>query len=128
MRWPRFPLWLLLCALLLPRKTLTTMAGDGRAGSDAGGINQPFGLAIGPDGRLYFCDTNNHRISRLDVKTRKLSVVAGTGEKGYAGDGGPATAAQLTEPYEIAFDKSDNIFFCDRLTHTVCGGCICAVD
>jgi sugar lactone lactonase YvrE len=122
----RFSLYFLSCALLLPMcalrapgKTLTTIAGDGTAGSDGGRINQPFGLSIGPDGRLYFCDTNNHRVVRLDLKTRKLSVVAGTGEKGYAGDGGPAIAAQLTEPYEIAFDRSGNLFFCDRLTHTV---------
>ena len=89
----------LLCALPAASRTLTTIAGDGTAGADNGRINQPFGLAIGRDGRLYFCDTNNHRILRLDLKTRKLSVVAGTGQKGYAGDGGPATSAQLTEPY-----------------------------
>jgi sugar lactone lactonase YvrE len=56
---------------------------------------------------------------RLDLQTRKMTVIAGTGEKGYAGDGGPALQAQLTEPYEIAFDKSGNLYFCDRLTHTV---------
>jgi sugar lactone lactonase YvrE len=119
MRWPQFSSCFLFCALLLQGKTLTTIAGDGTAGSDGGHINQPFGLSIGTDGRLYFCDTNNHRIVRLDLKTRKLSVVAGTGEKGYAGDGGPATSAKLNEPYEIAFDRAGNLFFCDRLTHTV---------
>ncbi len=99
--------------------TLTTIAGDGVAGSSEGRIDQPFGLAIGPDGDLYFCDTNNHRIMRLDLATRRLSLVAGTGEKGYAGDGGQAVRAKLNEPYEIAFDAQGDLFFCDRLTHTV---------
>lgn len=100
-------------------RTLTTIAGDGVAGSTDGHINQPFGLAVGADGALYFCDTNNHRILRLDLESRKISVVAGSGQKGYAGDGGPATSARLDEPYEIAFDDDGNLFFCDRLTHTV---------
>ena len=85
----------------------------------ASGIDQPFGLGIGPDGAVYFCDVGNHKIDRLDLKTRKVSVVAGTGEKGYSGDGGPAIRAQVDEPYEIAFDKPGNLFFCDRTNHVV---------
>ena len=83
------------------------------------GIDQPFGLGIGPDGALYFCDVGNHKIDRLDLKSRKVSVVAGTGEKGYSGDGGPAVRAQMDEPYEIAFDRAGNLFFCDRTNHVV---------
>jgi len=82
-------------------------------------IDQPFGLGIGPDGALYFCEVGNHRIDRLDLKTGKLTVIAGTGQKGYAGDGGPAKDALLDEPYEIAFDRAGNLFFCDRLDHVV---------
>lgn len=92
--------------------TLTTITPDS-------GIDQPFGLRIGPDGALYFCDVGKHQIDRLDLKSRKVSVVAGTGEKGYGGDGGPAAQALMDEPYEIAFDKGGNLFFCDRTNHVV---------
>jgi sugar lactone lactonase YvrE len=100
-------------------QTLTTIAGTGTAGSSAGAMDQPFGLAIGPGGGLYFCEVGNHRISRLDLTSHKVEVIAGTGQKGYSGDGGPATAAMVDEPYEIAFDRAQDLFFCDRTNHVV---------
>jgi sugar lactone lactonase YvrE len=66
-------------------------------------MDQPYGLGIGPDKALYYCEIGNHRISRLDLNTHKASVVA---------DG-------LGEPYELAFDKAGNLFFCDRTNHNV---------
>ena len=84
------------------------------AGEGGEKMDQPYGLGIGPDRALYFCEIGNHRISRLDLASRRFSTYAGTGEKGYAGDGGPATAALVDEPYEIAFDKAGDLFFCDR--------------
>src|SRR5262245_39367646 len=75
-----------------------TVAGTGMSenGGDAGpalGVNvgQPFGVTVGPDGALYVCEVQNHRIRRLDLKSGELTTVAGSGEKGYSGDGGPAT-------------------------------------
>ena len=100
-------------------QTISTIAGTGVAGLDGGKMDQPFGLGLGPDGALYFAEVGNHRIDRLDLKTKKLTVVAGTGQKGNAGDGGKATAALLDEPYEIAFNKAGDLFFCDRLGHVV---------
>ena len=100
-------------------QTISTIAGTGAVGTDGGKMDQPFGLGIGPDGALYFTEVGNHRISRLDMKTKKLTVVAGTGQKGNAGDGGKATAALLDEPYEIAFNRAGDLFFCDRLAHVV---------
>ncbi len=82
-------------------------------------MDQPYGLGIGPDEALYFCEIGNHRISRLDLKTHRFSTFVGTGEKGYAGDGGPATSALTDEPYEIAFNKAGDLFFCDRPTHVI---------
>ena len=96
----------LLTALLLPLllsaapKTVTTIAGTGVAAFSGDGgpgvqgqTNNPYGLVIGPDGALYFCEVGNHRVRRLDMKTHRLSTVAGSGTKGYSGDGGPAIQA-----------------------------------
>lgn len=106
--------------------TVTTIAGNGAAGFSGDGgpgvdgqINNPYGLVAGPDGALYFCEIGNHRIRRLDAKTKKLSTVAGSGTKGYAGDGGPALEASLNEPYEIRFDKAGNMYFAEMQNHIV---------
>lgn len=93
-------------------------AGDGRAGTKAQ-IANPYGLAIGPDDALYFCEIDNHVIRRLDLQSGELTTVAGNGEMGYSGDGGPATEAQLNEPYEIRFDKDGNMFFVEMRNHLV---------
>jgi streptogramin lyase len=53
------------------------------------------------------------------MKKHTLSTVAGTGTKGYAGDGGPALQASLNEPYEIRFDKSGNMYFAEMQNHVV---------
>jgi sugar lactone lactonase YvrE len=66
-------------------------------------MDQPYGLGIGPDHALYYCEVGNHRISRLDLKTHKATVLA---------DG-------LGEPYELAFNKAGDLFFCDRTNHKV---------
>jgi streptogramin lyase len=113
------------CAALLfaaePR-TITTVAGSGRGESgpaegsaDAVNINQPFGLEFGPDGALYICGVGHHRIFRFDMKAGKVTNFAGTGKKGAGGDGGPATAAALAEPYELRFDKAGNLYFVEMV-------------
>jgi streptogramin lyase len=83
------------------------------------GINNPYGLSIGPDGALYMCAIGDHQVRRLDLKTKTMTTVVGTGEKGYSGDGGPATAAQVNEPYEVIFDKQGNLFFTDMPNHAI---------
>lgn len=80
---------------------------------ETGPINNPYGLVIGPGKALYFCEIGNHRISRFDLKTHRRTTVAGTGEKGFAGEGGPATKALVNEPYELRFDRSGNLYFVD---------------
>ena len=110
----------------LPAKTVRTIAGTGVAGfsgdggpGEKGQIANPYGLVIGPDGALYFCEIANHRVRRLDLKTNKLSTVAGSGNKGYSGDGGPALKADLNEPYEVRFDKQGNMYFVEMQNHLV---------
>jgi sugar lactone lactonase YvrE len=82
-------------------------------------INNPYGLAIGPDGALYFCEIGNHRVRRVDLNTKLISTVAGSGKKGYSGDGGPALNADLNEPYEVRFDSAGNMYFAEMQNHVV---------
>lgn len=92
-------------------------SGDGGSATDAQ-LNNPFGVVRGPDGCIYFCDTINHVIRKVDGNG-VIITVAGTGEKGYSGDGGNATDAQLFEPYEIRFDQDDNLFFVEMRNNIV---------
>jgi DNA-binding beta-propeller fold protein YncE len=110
----------------LAAQTADTIAGTGVAGFSgdrgpgvAAQINNPYGLTVGPDGALYFCEIGNHRVRRLDLKTGIISTAAGSGQKGYAGDGGPATEASLNEPYEVRFDRAGNMFFAEMQNHVV---------
>lgn len=83
-------------------------------------VRNPYGLVTGPDKALYICEIDRHVISRLDLKTKKLTIVAGTpGKSGYSGDNGPATQALLFEPYEVRFDKAGNLFFVEMKNHLV---------
>ena len=92
-------------------------SGDGGLARDAG-AGEPYGLTIGPEGALYFCDIAFHVIRRVD-KEGRISTVAGTGKKGYAGDGGPATQALLAQPYEIKFDADGSMYFVEMVNHLV---------
>jgi hypothetical protein len=74
------------CALAFAQKT-ETIAGTGVAGFSGDGgpgaqaqVNNPYGLTIGPDGALYFCEIGNHRVRRLDLKSGIISTVAGSGQ------------------------------------------------
>src|SRR5215212_7264620 len=99
--------------------TVRTVVGDGAAGCSDSQVNDPFGLVIGPDGALYFCEVGNQRIRRLDLQSRTITTVAGSGERGYSGDGGPATDAAMNMPHELCFDPSGNIYVVERDCHAV---------
>jgi sugar lactone lactonase YvrE len=122
----RYALLSLFGLTLLWSQSTRTIAGTGVAGFSGDGgpgekaqVNNPYGLATGPDDALYFCEIGNHRVRRLDLKTHVISTVAGNGEKGYLGDGGPAIAASLNEPYEIRFDEHGNMYFAEMQNHVV---------
>jgi DNA-binding beta-propeller fold protein YncE len=93
-------------------------AGDGGVATRAL-LNNPFDLAFDPVGNLCFSDTYNHCIRRIDARTGIISTIAGTGQAGFAGDGGPATQAQMNQPYGIVIDRSGNIYTADRLNKRV---------
>ena len=92
-------------------------SGDGGPGVKAH-INNPYGLVIGPDGALYFCDMDNHVIRKLS-EDGTLSTEAASGKAGYLGDGGPAMEAQLNQPYEIRFDRDDQMVFVEMPNHLI---------
>lgn len=105
---------------------VVTVAGDGHEGYSGDGgpaadaqVGGPFGVCVGPDGALYVCEIANHVIRRVDNKTGVITTVAGSGRKGYSGDGGPATEARLGEPYEVRFDADGNMFFVEMKNHVV---------
>ena len=105
---------------------ITTAVGTGERGFGGDGgpaaraqLNGPFDVGFDPDGNLYFSDTFNHRIRRVDARTGNIATCAGSGEAGYSGDGGPATQARFNEPYGIAVDKAGNVYVADRHNHCV---------
>src|SRR5260221_11188580 len=88
--------------------TVGTILGTGLPGYSDGQVNNPYGMALGPDGALYFCDLDNQRIRRFDLVAKRVTTIAGNGERGYAGDGGPASKASLNMRHELSFDgKAD---------------------
>lgn len=82
-------------------------------------IGQPFGVLIGPDGAMYVTEVENHRVLRVDLDTKQVTTVAGNGTKGYSGDGGPATEAQLNEPYEVRFATNGDMYFVEMQNHLI---------
>ena len=99
--------------------TIKTIVGSGAPGCSDTEVNDPFGLVIGADGALYFCEVGNQRIRRLDLQAGTITTVAGNGERGYAGDGGPATDAAMNMPHELCFDPDGNIYVVERDSHAV---------
>jgi DNA-binding beta-propeller fold protein YncE len=99
-----------------------TIVGTGEAcyGGDNGlarraGLNQPFDVALDRQGNLYFSEAHNHCVRRVERGSGLIITVAGTGQEGYSGDGGPALQAQLNSPYGIALDLANNLYIVDRL-------------
>ena len=93
-------------------------AGDGGPAA-AAVLNGPFDIAFDAAGNLYFADTFNNRIRRVDRASGVITTIAGNGDKGYSGDGGPAIAAALNEPYGVVVDRAGNLYTADRLNRRV---------
>ena len=100
--------------------TISTIAGTGEwgYGGDDGPATQarlgnPQGVAADGAGNLYIADFRNNRIRKVEAATGTISTIAGTGEWGDSGDGGPATQAQLGYPEGVAVDGAGNLYIAD---------------
>ena len=102
-----------------PDSVITTVVGTGEAGYTGDGgtateatLRQPRDTAVGPDDSVYITDTLNNVVRRV-APDGIISTFAGTGEEGYGGDGGPATAAQLHWPHDVTVDDAGNVYVAD---------------
>ena len=99
-------------------------------------MGQPFGQSASPagrivydeDGGLYFADTGNHMIRKIDAdgvvhRVAGLPPAEGVGQNGYSGDGGPAREAKLSFPVDLALDDDGTLYFTDVRNH-----CVRAID
>ena len=108
-----------------PEGIITTIAGTGQPGysGDSGNaveakLNAPMDLCMDLRGDFYIADWGNHRIRRIS-REGIITTIAGTGEPGFSGDGGPAIKARLKKPYGIAIDRIGNIYVADSGNHRV---------
>lgn len=105
------------CTALAQQYTISTIAGTGAPGTSGNGgqalaaeLLYPTGLALDAAGALWFTQGSDHVVRVVDTQNGTIAHVAGTGSLGYAGNGGPATEAQLAAPYDLAFDADGNLF------------------
>lgn len=106
--------------------TIETVAGSDRLGFSGDGgaataarLFNPLAVATDAAHNVFIADTYNGRVRRVDSATGIITTVAGNGTDGFAGDGGPATAAELSGPSGVAFDPAGNLFIADAGTGRV---------
>lgn len=104
-----------------PSGLLTIVMGNGvnAAPADTGmatasPLYSPSGLCLDNSGNLYVSINGNYNVIRkINLSTGRISAVAGSGSIGYSGDGGPATAAQLSNPTGLIFDNTGDLLVAD---------------
>ena len=111
--------------LVLPNGTITTFAGDGQGGYNGDGIpasharvNCPNDVALGNHGSILIADTCNDRVRRV-FANGTIVTIAGTGERGYNGDGIRATTAALAAPSGVFEDDRGRVYIADTLNNRV---------
>lgn len=116
-------------ALALPSTaaewTIETFAGTGEKGFSGDGgpatqaqMDNPFGVIRGPDGAIWYCEYTGQRVRKV-TPDGVIHTIAGSGEKGYSGDGGPALQASFNLPHEIRFDAEGDLYIVDMSNHAV---------
>ena len=116
------------CVRRIDRRTglISTVAGTGKQGYSGDGgpatralCNEPYEVRFDGAGNMFFVEMKNHLVRRVDAKTHTISTVAGTGQPGFRGDGGPATEAAMDRPHGCGIDAQGNIFVADSNNHRV---------
>jgi uncharacterized protein (TIGR03437 family) len=104
---------------------LTVLAGNGNIGSSGDNgpgvdaeLDEPTGIALDANGYLYICDTANNKIRKISP-SGIITTIAGLGQNGYYGDGGPATGALLSLPRGIVVDPSGNVYVSDTQNNLI---------
>ncbi|MBS1652904.1 MAG: T9SS type A sorting domain-containing protein [Bacteroidetes bacterium] len=100
---------------------ITTIAGIGGANGFTGDggaataakLGNPWGLTLDKNGNIYFSDSQNHRIRKINT-SGIISTIAGIGSNGFSGDGSAATSAMLNLPCGVAIDTIGNVYIADR--------------
>jgi sugar lactone lactonase YvrE len=106
---------------------ITTIAGNGTSGYSGDGglataamISNPGGVVLDGAGDLYFADSNNDVIRRVDAVSGIITTVAGTPQvNGYSGNGGLATSARLSKPEGLALDAAGDFYIADTGNHAI---------
>jgi sugar lactone lactonase YvrE len=103
-------------------RTIRTLIGTGEPGYSGDGgpaaaarLHFPEGVVAAANGDIYFADVANHRVRRIDVATGVVTTIAGTGQKGFSGDGGPAIDARLHSPGRVWPEQSGHVLIADIL-------------
>ena len=107
--------------MLITPGIIQTVLGNGQEGwgGDGGPALQaacqtPYMCAFDTQGNMFVCMGRHHRIRRMDATTGMIALVAGTGESGYSGDGGPALHATFNMPYALTVDTNGDIYVAER--------------
>jgi len=97
--------------------TTSGFSGDGGLAT-AAQFRNPRGVAVGPDGSLYIADYTNDWIRRI-APNGIITTIAGSERGGFAGDGGPATAARISRPNDLVLDSNGNLYFTDTFNYRI---------